>query len=58
LTLLKGEAIAVWFDLMTEEKGVYSAVIVKQMASARFVTLAVFHRKLLQPLSVFAHELK
>ena len=41
-TLLKGEAIAVWFDLMTEEQEMYSAVImtiVKQMASTHFLSL-------------------
>jgi len=63
-TLLEGEAIAVWFDLTTEEQGAYStakAKIVEQMAPAHFVTLADFHRRLLWPgesLSVFAHELK
>ena len=63
-TLLEGEAVAVWFDLSTEEQGTYKTAkekIVEQMAPARFVTLADFHRRCLRPgesLSVFAHELK
>jgi len=60
-TLLEKEDIAVWFKPMTEEQGVYSAAIVKivkYLASAQFVTLADFHRRLLQPLSVFSYELK
>ena len=62
--LLEGKAVAVWFDLSTEEQGTYKTAkekIVEQMAPARFVTLADFHRRCLRPgesLSVFAHELK
>ena len=62
-TLLEGEAIAVWFELTSEEQGSYSTTkekIIEQMAPANFVPLADFHKKTLQPgeWSVFAHELK
>lgn len=63
-TLLKGEAIAVWFELTSEEQESYSTAkekIIEQMTPARFVSLADFQKRILQPgepLSVFAHELK
>ena len=63
-TLLEGEAIAIWFELTTEEQQSYSSAkekIIQQMAPARFVSLADFHKRTLRPgesLSVFAHELK
>ena len=63
-TLLEGEAIAVWFDLTTEEQATYKTAkekIVEQMTPACFMTLADFHRSSLRPvesLSVYAHELK
>ena len=63
-TLLEGEAIAVWFELTSEEQESYSIVKVKiteQMVPAYFVSLANFHKRILQPgecLSVFTHELK
>jgi len=64
LKLLEGEAIAVWFELTSEEQDTYDTIkerITKQMAPARFVSLADFHKRTLlpgEPLSVFAHELK
>ena len=63
-TLLEGEAIAVWFELTSEEQASYSTAkekIIEQMAPANFVSLAGFHKRTLRPgesLSVFAHELK
>ena len=63
-TLLEGEAIAVWFELTQEEQESYSSAkekIIEQMAPARFVSLANFHKRTLlpgEPLSVFVHELK
>ena len=63
-TLLEGEAIAVWFELTSEEQASYSTAkekIIGRMAPANFVSLAEFHKRTLRPgesLSVFAHELK
>ena len=63
-TLLEGEAIAVWFELTSEEQEAYGTAkekIIDRMAPARFVSLADFHKRTLrpgEPLSVFAHELK
>lgn len=63
-TLLEGEAVAVWFELTSEEQASYSTVkdkIIKQMAPANFVLLGGFHKRTLRPeelLLVFAYELK
>ena len=63
-TLLEGEAIAVWFELTSEEQDTYGTAkekIIERMAPARFVSLADFHKRTLlpgEPLSIFAHELK
>lgn len=63
-TLLEGEAIAIWFELTTEEQQSYSSAkqkIIQQMAPANFVSLSDFHKRTLRPgesLSVFSHELK
>ena len=45
-TLLEGEAIAVWFELTSEEQEAYGTAkekIIDRMAPARFVSLADFH---------------
>ena len=63
-TLLESEAIAVWFELTSEEQESYCTAkekIIELMVPACFVSLADFHKRLLRPgetLSVFAHELK
>ena len=63
-TLLEREAIAVWFELTSEEQDTYDTTkerITEQMVPARFVSLAdLYKRSLLpgEPLSVFAHEFK
>ena len=60
-TLLEGEAIAVWFELTSEEQDTYGTAKEKIIEPARFVSLADFHKRILlpgEPLSVFAHELK
>ena len=63
-TLLEGKAIAIWFELTTEEQQSYSSAkekIIQRIVPAHFVSLADFHKRTLRPgesLSVFSHELK
>lgn len=63
-TLLEGEALAIWLELTTEEKGNYEtskARITSRMAPVRFVSLDDFRARRLnpgEPLPVFLHELK
>ena len=63
-TLLEGEALAIWLELTTEEKGNYGtskAKIITRMAPVRFVSLDEFRARRLNPgesLPVFLHELK
>ena len=64
LTLLEGEALAVWLELSEEQQGDYAAAkkeICTAMMSMEFVSLDGFHRRKLrpgEPISVFVHELK
>ena len=64
LKLLEGGAIAVWFELMSEEQDTYNmpeVKIIKRMVPACLVSLADFHKRTLLPgelLSIFAHGLK
>ena len=63
-TLLEGEALAIWLELSTEERGSYTtskAKIIAQMAPVRFVSLDDFQARKLslgESLPVFLHELK
>ena len=66
LTLLEGEALAVWLELSTEQQASYDAAknkakITKAMAPVQFVSLEDFRAWKLRPneaLSVFLHELR
>ena len=63
-TLLEGEALAIWLELTTEEKGSYAtskAKIIAQMVPVQFVSLDKFHAQRLnlgKSLLLFLHELK
>ena len=64
LTLLEGEALAIWLELSNEQQGDYKVAkeeIEKAMKPMGFVSLDDFHRRKLRPgeaLSVFVHDLK
>ena len=64
LTLLEGEALAIWLELSTEQQGDYGVAkeeMEKAMRPMGFVSLDDFHRRKLRPgeaLSVFVHDLK
>ena len=63
-TLLEGEALAIWLELATEDQEDIKKAkeaLVEKMTPAAFLSLDVFHRRVLQPgeaLAVFIHDLK
>ena len=64
LTLLEGEALAIWLDFTEEEQGEYSVIVDKlkrKLAPTAFSSLEAFHTQKLQPgeaLSLFLQDLK
>ena len=64
LTLLEGEALAIWLELSTKQQASHDAAkakITKAMAPVQFVSLDNFRARKLQPneaLSVFLHEFR
>jgi len=63
-TLLEGEALAVWQELMTEQQDSYNTAkkeIRSAMTPMGFISLDEFHRRKLSPgkaISVYVHDLK
>ena len=63
-TLLGGEALVTWLELISEQQANYEQAktnILERMGPVRFVTMDEFHRRRIFPgesLSVFWHELK
>ena len=63
-TLLEGEALAIWLELDAEEQEDFKSAkeaLIQRMTPVAFVSLDVFHSRVLQPgeaLAVFLHDLK
>jgi len=64
LTLLEGEALAIWLELTSKQQKDYETAkkeIQNTIMPKGFVSLEEFHRRKLRPgeaISVFAHDLK
>ena len=64
LTLLEGEALAIWLELIEDEQKDYAVTrkkIIDAIMLMSFILLGDFHKWLLwpeEPLSLYAHDLK